>query len=197
MPLIRTSPRDRILGSMAQVLARDGYGGSKVADIARGAHLSLRTFYEEYSNKEECFLELHQRITAGMVQALEARADFSGDWRQEMHDGFSAYFQLVTGSPRLSVAVMIESMTISDASRAVELEARQAFCDLTSRLVERGRAANPQIPSRPLTPVMAHTIVGALVDLATLGVREQNPPTLEELVETATDLLWSVVTNVD
>ncbi len=54
--------RQRILNALAAAVARDGYGNAKVALVAKEAHVSLRTFYEQFESKEEAFLTLHKQL---------------------------------------------------------------------------------------------------------------------------------------
>lgn len=185
--------RQRILESLAAVIAEDGYGRSRVADVARRARVSLRTFYDEFTNKEMAFLELHRTLVEHVATTLETAVVFEGDWRGEMRGGFETYFRLLLFRPNLTTAVMLELTTISAEGYAAREFARERYAGLLIELVERGREAYPEIPSRALTPLMARSVLGAVLELVTSGVDESDP--LPDLVDTATDLLWSIVTN--
>ena len=50
--------RQRLLDGLAASIGERGYRETTVADIVRHARTSKRTFYGEYSSKEECFIEL-------------------------------------------------------------------------------------------------------------------------------------------
>ena len=50
--------RQRLLDGLAASIGEQGYRETTVADIVRHARTSKRTFYGEYSSKEECFIEL-------------------------------------------------------------------------------------------------------------------------------------------
>jgi AcrR family transcriptional regulator len=73
---VKPSQRERLLKAMAQVVEREGYAGASVAKVIAGAGVGRVTFYEEFSDKEECFLasyeDMAQRITAQMVSAADA-----------------------------------------------------------------------------------------------------------------------------
>jgi AcrR family transcriptional regulator len=74
----RRQRRD-LLRAAGRLAARKGYEGTRVADIVAEAGLSKSTFYEHFSSKEECFVELHRRTSAQMLQtavdAAEAHID--------------------------------------------------------------------------------------------------------------------------
>jgi AcrR family transcriptional regulator len=197
MTTTRTSHRDRLLRALAVVIAREGYSNTRVADVAREAHVSLRTFYEEFDTKETGFLALHAMLTDNVARSLEATANFDKPWREAMREGFDTYFRLLIAQPRLTTAVMVELTTLSPAAFEAREYARERFAEVLCTLVERGRAANPDLPSRPLEPLMARCILGGLLELVTTEVASQRVDRLPEYVDTCTDLLWSVVTTVE
>src|SRR3954451_22759007 len=67
--VVLASQRGRMLGAMAEAVARKTYAGTTVADVVAGAGVSRKTFYEHFSDKEECFLSA---FDAGVDMLLEA-----------------------------------------------------------------------------------------------------------------------------
>jgi AcrR family transcriptional regulator len=197
MTKVRPDARSRILAALAGIVARDGYGNSKVQEIAREAQVSLRTFYLEFQNKEEAFLELQHQALEGLAQAVEHGVTFDSGWRNDIRNGFDICFRVLTARPRLTAAITYELVALSPEAATARAWARTRYADMLGRLVERGRASYPEIPSRPLTPLLAHGILGAILEIVTLEIADGAGADLDELVDTATDLLWSVVTNVD
>ncbi|MBO9532373.1 MAG: TetR/AcrR family transcriptional regulator [Solirubrobacteraceae bacterium] len=197
MSQTRTSHRDRLLQALANVIAREGYANTRVADVAREARVSLRTFYEEFDSKESGFLALHAMLTDAVASSLEDSANFDQPWRAAIREGFDTYFRLLVAQPKLTTAIMIELTTLSPEAYEAREYARERFTTVMSNLVERGREANPEIPSRPLTPLMARCILGGLLELVTTEVVDEGVDHLPEFVDTCTDLLWSVVTTVE
>lgn len=70
----RRQRRD-LLRAAGRLAARKGYEGTRVADIVAEAGLSKSTFYEHFASKEECFLELHRRTSAQMLQTAVDAAE--------------------------------------------------------------------------------------------------------------------------
>lgn len=64
----RRQRRD-LLRAAGRLASRKGYEGTRVADIVAEAGLSKSTFYEHFDSKEECFVELYRRTSAGMLRA--------------------------------------------------------------------------------------------------------------------------------
>ena len=192
-----TDYRQRLVVAIAIVVSREGYGGTKIQDIVREAKVSLRTFYAEFPNKEACFLALYEQITRNLVEATVASITFDKPWRDVMADGFRVYLQALTASPRLTYASLVELATLSDHARTVRQDAMEHYVELICEMVERGRVENPHIPARPITPLMGRAILGGLTEMMVDMVVRGHTERLPELVDVATDMLWSVVTNVE
>ena len=189
--------RQRLIAAIAVVVAREGYGGTKIQDIVREAKVSLRTFYAEFPNKEACFLALYEQLIENLLTLTAQAIRFDKPWRDVMADGFRAYLLALTASPRLTYAAVVELGSLSGHARTVRQDAMEKVTIMLCDLVDRGRAENPGIPSRSITPLMGRAVMGGvsemIVDLVVRGHIDRLP----ELVDVATDVLWSVVTNVD
>lgn len=189
--------RQRLLDALAIVVIRDGFVGAKIQDVVKEARVSLRTFYAEFPNKEACFLALYQQQTEAILGLIGDDLDFSRPWKDVMRVGFERYFNVLLLYPRMTHAVTIELATLSQEAREVRQGTLDQYVDLIIDLVERGRQANPDIPSRSLTPLMVRAIMGGVIELVFNSVVRDELDRLPELIDTATELLWSVVTTVD
>jgi AcrR family transcriptional regulator len=196
MAALDQAARERIIAAMGVVIARDGYRGSKIHDIAKEARVSLRTFYLHFPSKEAVFLVLHERIVTAVVASIDSAVSFDQPWADAMREGFATYYKILTVEPRLTTAIILELTTLSEESSIAWEYARTEFSRMLSELVERGRAANPDVPSRPLTPLMARSVLGGVLELVTSYVLKGDAEHLTDLVDTSTDLLRAVVTNV-
>ena len=65
------SQRSRLIDAMAQVVAERGYPATTVADVVERAGVSRRTFYEQFADKEACFLAAYDvGLTAGLEEMV-------------------------------------------------------------------------------------------------------------------------------
>src|SRR5436309_12108753 len=67
--------RRDLLRAAGRLAARDGYERARVGDIVAEAGLSKSTFYEHFSSKEDCFVELHRRTSAQMLRNAVGTAE--------------------------------------------------------------------------------------------------------------------------
>jgi AcrR family transcriptional regulator len=188
--------RQRLIDALAVVVARDGYGGAKIQDVVREAKVSLRTFYAEFPNKEECFLALYEQVTEILLVRLRRSITFDGDWRADMEKGFIAHFEILQAVPRLTYATVVELATLSDQARRARQQAVDKLVDVICEQVEEGRRRYPEIPSRSVSPMMARALMGGVFEMTVDLVVREEYDRLPELIEVSTDLMWSVVTNV-
>jgi AcrR family transcriptional regulator len=70
----RRQRRD-LLRAAVRLAGRSGYEGTRVADIVAEAGLSKSTFYEHFSSKEDCFVELHRRTSTQMLRGAVETAE--------------------------------------------------------------------------------------------------------------------------
>lgn len=209
MPTDATT-RPRLLAALAEEIAREGYANAKVQEVARAAQVSLRTYYESFPSKEAGFLELQRILLDGLADSIEQSIDFDQPWRDVIRGGFTTYFRILMAQPKLTAAITHELTTMSPEGAAAREFARQRFSNMLCDLVDQGRERFPEIPSRPLTPLQARGILGAILELVATevvgdhrteaegrGASAPQPVGFDDLVEAGTDLLWSVITNVD
>ncbi len=95
----------------------------------------------------------------------------------------------------LTKAFFIEIGTLSERATQARRAMMDHFCVLLGAIVEEARRRNPDVPSRPLPPMLAAAVVGGMTDVMIGALeRDQYVESVDDLVETATDLLASVIT---
>jgi AcrR family transcriptional regulator len=65
---------DRIHDAMLDLVAERGYGAVTVRNLAARAGVSTRSFYQHYSDKEECFLAVYDAAVRRILSALAVAA---------------------------------------------------------------------------------------------------------------------------
>ena len=70
--------RQRVLDGMAEAMSRQPYAEITIADIVAHAHVSKRTFYEQFSGKEACLLALCEQIGERTLTTIAAMNETPG-----------------------------------------------------------------------------------------------------------------------
>ena len=79
--------RSRLLGGAVAAVEKLGWSNVTVASIASRARVSRKTFYELFSDREDCLLEILCDTTERIVRELEV-ADLDGlSWRERVRTG--------------------------------------------------------------------------------------------------------------
>ena len=59
---VKSSTRERLLEAAARVIARDGFQGARLADVAREAGLTTGAVYSNFRDKEELFMAAFEQM---------------------------------------------------------------------------------------------------------------------------------------
>lgn len=65
--LVVRSQRERMVEAMITVVANKGYAETTVADIISAAGVSRATFYEQFADKEDCFIAAYGTVMGRML----------------------------------------------------------------------------------------------------------------------------------
>jgi AcrR family transcriptional regulator len=176
--LIRAIQRERLLGAMLNAAAELGYLGTNVQDVIDRAGVSRPTFYEHFSNKEDCFLAAFDSGAARMRKLVHVAADGGGDvWRDRVRCGLEALLSFAGREPDTARTLVVEARAASEAAvrRRVELLDDFARC-----LDEEARELLPAPP--PSSAVTASGIVGGVESLLYSRLCKQEYDRLDSLL---------------
>jgi len=129
--LIRAIQRERLIVAMLNAAAELGYLGTNVQDVIDRAGISRPTFYEHFSNKEDCFLAAFDTSAERLRKRIEAAALEGGNiWRERVRLSLEALLHFVSREPDTARAIIVEARAASAAAvkRRVELMDDFARC---------------------------------------------------------------------
>ena len=153
--------RGRLLAAMAQVADEQGVANLTVANIVTRAGVSRRTFYELFSDCEDCLLAaLQDAVARASTQVLPAYEAERGAWRARIRAGLVALLELFDEQPHLARLLVVE--WLAAGSRA--LERRQLLLARLASAVDAGRGARPG-SGAAVPELTAEGVVGAVFSL--------------------------------
>ena len=130
--------RARILTAMTQAADAQGVANLTVADVVTRAGVSRRTFYEIFSDCEDCLLAALQdavaRASARVLPAYEAER---GAWRGRIRAGLVALLELFGEQPSIARLLVVEWLAAGPRA----LERRQRLLAQLTSAVNEGRGA--------------------------------------------------------
>lgn len=156
--LVSAVQRERLIAAMLQAASELGYREANVQDVIERAGVSRPTFYEHFTNKEDCFLAAFDATAGRLRDRVAAAADKGGDsLRNRLRFGLETLLNFAATEP--------------DAARTLIVEARAASADAVMRrddlldhfsscIDSQVRDLLPDAPS--YSPITAAGIVGGV-----------------------------------
>lgn len=184
----RARTRQAIVDAAADLIERNGYEGTTVADIAAAAEIGTRTFFSYFASKEEVlFPESDDRVRA-TLDAIATRGPSEGPAAVLVRALRSTGAQ---GSDLTNRAARLRLSLIRDVP-AVRGRGLQIQLDAQREIARHLAAAYPD----DLDPVSAGALAGALIGAVTgaLSVvfddpaRSDDPESLRAAIERATEI---------
>lgn len=185
--VVREAQRARMLSAMVEAVADKGYARVAVADVIQRAGVSRKTFYEQFANKEDCFLAAYDAGVDNLLAAIDsALAETAPDWLAAARRAVEAYLDLMAANPPFARAFLIEVLGAGPEALRRRAVVQERFAAQLRAVHRRARADIPAIPE--LAPHTFRAAVGAVDELVTAHVLEHGAETLPELAEAILDV---------
>jgi AcrR family transcriptional regulator len=184
----RIAPRDqaeRILLGLCDAVYDKGYGATTLADIAKRAAISIRTFYAHYESKEEALIDAVDLAQVQSYAAALAASRRAPDWPHAVRSGLGALCGYFAAEPPLAETVIVE----------VHAGGEQALRRHEQSLAALARLLEPGYELAPDTPAIASEAIPAAIDtLLYDAIRAGGGPRVRAIAPTATYLALSPFT---
>jgi len=145
--------RARILSAVYEVSRERGAGNVSVAHFVDAAGVSRRTFYEQFSDREDCLLAAFTQSVAAVRRRVEPAFEAHSEWREQVRAGLGAFLSFLDEEPSVGRMLVVESLSAGKPT----LARRAELIDSLTRIVDRGRALSK---SEALSPLTAEGVVG-------------------------------------
>lgn len=144
-------------GAMIEAVATGGYGRTSVKQVVTLAGVSRRAFYEQFANKQECFLATLDLIANQMVDSITTTYRASeGTLEQRLNAAFMTFADAVRRHPKGARVMLVDAPSAGPAGWERLTE--------TLRMFEQRLAASfAHAPdAAPLPEPVTRAIVGGL-----------------------------------
>ena len=169
--------RERLFEAAASVFVASGYADASAESISRAAGMSKATFYEHFSNKEECILALFDAANQLLLtRILGAVAEAGEDPVARMREGMREFLVVIDEFPQQAQTLLVEIIGAGPAAMRRRDEIVASFAQVLYRENESARGGGRHAALQG--PVDAFAIVGAIAELVSrqlrLGVPEHS-----------------------
>jgi AcrR family transcriptional regulator len=153
--------RDRLLEATYAVVAEQGYGRMTVRKVSGRAGVSNKTFYDLFSDREDCFLAAFDEAVDGLAEVVVFAYEAEREWIAGVRAGLGALLALLDCERDLRTLVFVEAL---GAGPRV-LTRRAEILLVLQRAVDEGRegvkAGKGVKADGGLPPLTAEGVVGA------------------------------------
>jgi len=168
--VVERSQRSRLLLALIEVVAEKGYVATTVADITGRAGVSRTTFYQQFKDKEDCFLVAYRKGgEAQLRKVLEAVASAS-DPLEQLRRNVQAYLVELVAYPASARAFLLEVAAAGPRALAIRDELHHCYVALFQDLYARFRERRAGLPELPVEVFRA--AVAAVDDLVVRSISE-------------------------
>ncbi len=124
--LVKAVQRERLLAAMIDTATEIGYNALTVQNVLTRAGISRPTFYEQFEDKEDCFLAAFDAAAARMRERIETAVAESGPgWRDQLRSGIAELLRCIADEPQEARMVIVEAR----ASSPTGLQRRDQLLD--------------------------------------------------------------------
>jgi AcrR family transcriptional regulator len=177
--------RARLYGGMVESVYQRGYAATSVAHVIALAGVSRRAFYEQFSNKEDCFLSTYDAlVAASRKRVLKAWLSERG-WANRLYAACQLFLEGIASDPRGAYLVLVEAMGIGPRGHERLQHTTTAF----ERVVATGFALTPDGIALP--PLAPRAIVGGVRFVVIRRLREKREAELAGLTDELLDWVSS------
>lgn len=184
---IASNQRERLLDAIANVVAEKGYAATRVADITEYAGVSRKTFYELFTDKEDCFLAAYDAITAllmdRMARGLTAVAGES--WERQVSALLGEFLRFLAAEPAFARMCIVEVLGAGPRGLAKRDASIEAFFPVVDQIPRSQEGADRYLSK--MTPVF---VTGGILEVVYAAIRRGETATLPELEEDLTRLAF-------
>ncbi|WP_454195156.1 TetR/AcrR family transcriptional regulator [Nocardia sp. Marseille-Q1738] len=146
---VLTSQRGRLVEAMVECVDSKGYPATTLTDLVARARVSRTTFYEHFTNKEECFVEaVHTGVDIVATRIAEELAQLppDADAYAKIESIVVTFCQTVATEPDFARLVLVESFKVNQAAVGYRDLAVDRFAQLYRLFYDEARAADPTLP---------------------------------------------------
>jgi AcrR family transcriptional regulator len=180
---VASSQRGRLLFAIVQVVADKGYGPTTVADVVERAGVSRSTFYEQFPDKEACFLaafDFGVEIVLGQMRTAAEPLE-KGDWKARVRSDLETYLNVLATEPAFAWALHVRVLSAGPAALERRASFVALFSDRTRRAYEFARGQDRTLPELPPEAFLFHS--GGVDELIRECLRTRGPEALPELTD--------------
>jgi AcrR family transcriptional regulator len=178
------------MAAIADVVAEDGYAAATIAQVSRTAGVSLKTFYDHFADKLDCYLAAYDEFANVLLMRIGDALDADAPWDEFVTAALTAYLGTLEREPSVARAFLVEIDAAGPVARARRRAAYAQFAALLRARHELTRRQNPA-----LGPLPERAYLGLVHGVRALVCDALEADRAARLLEMASDIrIWLTAT---
>lgn len=169
--------RDRMMRGMADAVAERGYAAATVADVLRRGGVSRETFYDQFTDKQDCFLATLDRSGELLMLVIDSQFSGTGTPLDRFDRGLHTYLDALAAESTVATVVLLESLAAGAAARQRRFAIQERF----AVAVAANFADDPRWQRLPDPLFAARTLVGGISSMVISTLAAGRPADLPTL----------------
>src|SRR5918997_7203149 len=100
--------RGRLVEAAMHVFGTRSFGEARVADVLERAAISRKTFYEQFADKEACFMAAYEAAAVRAQDAIRSASREHDDYEGSVRAGIQALMDFLAAEPQLARLLVVE-----------------------------------------------------------------------------------------
>jgi AcrR family transcriptional regulator len=147
-PLPRDEGRTEVIRRAATAIARHGYHGMSMRDLAKATKRSLASFYHLFESKEEILFELQRSAFEALIESAETAIAAPRTPAARFEAFVDNHVRFFCAQPDVMHVLVVEASALPPGQRAVIRRLKQRYFKLGERVLahlaaKRGAAPDP------------------------------------------------------
>ncbi|MGD1059617.1 MAG: TetR/AcrR family transcriptional regulator [Solirubrobacteraceae bacterium] len=159
-----SNQRERIMKALVATIATYGFDGSTVERIAKRAGVSRRTFYEQFTDREDAYLYTYDTAAGRLLQRVNEAWAQNADGAEQLRLWLRALLECLTEEAQLARVCIVD--VLSAGPRALEHRERHMHnfaVPLEEAAIEHNGAPAPALAADGLVAAIYDAIYKLLV----------------------------------
>jgi AcrR family transcriptional regulator len=150
--------RDRIVTAAIEIVGEGGYASLSVAKVVERSHVSRKTFYDLFGDREDCFLAAFEQQLAHAREIVAAAYASQPDWLSGMRAALIEVLDLIEENPIVAELCLVDAL----AAGPRVLDSRARVLDELAGVIDQGPEGKRRAGELTVGSVVAGALAAAL-----------------------------------
>lgn len=168
-----TGKRQRILKGMLEAVGTQGYEQTTVQDAIANAGLYRQAFYDNFEDKEDCYLHAIDAGSAWIELAMRQAAVDESTWRGQLRGALAGMLSFLDEQPEIGRALLVEVHAAGGSAVEKRTEAMERAAEMMDGAREESDGVAPAISAEAVVAgilAVLHTRLAARQEQGFVGL---------------------------